>query len=283
MAADAAPLVSSLLMGAAVSGVALAGRAYGVRGLTIVENDLRNKLRLMRRETEHLRLYLLLWLGLMGLTLVVLGFVSGSALLALLLCILMACAPWYLIRRLAQQRRERIELQLADAMVTFSNAVRAGLSMSQSLDILATQCPRPVSDEFRQVVGEYKMGKPLERVLREAKERLRSENFSLFAAALLASRKSGGKLNETVDRIAHSVLEAQRLERKLKVETAQARKSAVYMGLVPVLVLVVYYFVEPENTVRMFTTVPGQIMLSIAILLNLLAYLWARVILSPRI
>jgi Flp pilus assembly protein TadB len=79
------------------------------------------------------------------------------------------------------------------------------------------------------------------------------------------------------------VLEAQRLERKLRVETAQARKSAVYMALVPVLVLVVYYFVEPDNTVRMFTTVPGQVILSISILLNLLAYLWARVILNPRI
>lgn len=283
MAADAAPLLYSALMGAAAGGIALAGHEYGAKTLALVESDLRSKLRAMRRETEHLRLYLLLWLALMGITLVVLGALSGSVLLAVLLCVLMACAPWYLIRRMAQQRRERIELQLADAMVTFSNAVRAGLSMAQSLDILATQCPSPVSQEFRQVVGEYKMGKPLERVLREAKERLRSENFSLFAAALLASRKSGGKLNETVDRIAHSVLEAQRLERKLRVETAQARKSAVYMALVPVLVLVVYYFVEPDNTVRMFTTVPGQIILSIAILLNLLAYLWARVILNPRI
>ena len=45
-------------------------------------------------------------------------------------------------------------------------------------------------------------------------ERLRSENFALFAAAMEASRESGGRLNETVDRIAHSVRELQRLERK---------------------------------------------------------------------
>jgi Flp pilus assembly protein TadB len=187
MAADAGPLLYSVIMGAAVSGIALAGHEYGAKTLALVESDLRSKLRAMRRETEHLRLYLFMWLGLMGVTLLVLGFLSGSVLLAVLLCVLMACAPWYLIRRMAQQRRERIELQLADAMVTFSNAVRAGLSMAQSLDILATQCPSPVSQEFRQVVGEYKMGKPLERVLREAKERLRSENFSLFAAKAAAS------------------------------------------------------------------------------------------------
>jgi tight adherence protein B len=151
------------------------------------------------------------------------------------------------------------------------------------MDILAGQCPRPVSDEFRQIVGEYQMGKPLERTLTEAKERLKSDNFSLFAAALLASRKSGGRLNETVDRIAHSVLELQRLERKISVETAQARRSAIYMAIVPVLLLGVYYFVDPVNTVLLFTTVPGQILLSIAIALVVIAYVWAQIILRPDI
>lgn len=277
------PLIGSALAGLAMGGTVLAGYPYGAQGLDYVENDLSDKLRALRMSTKHVRVYLIAWLILMGLTFAVLGLWIDSLLLAVLFCVLMGCAPWYLIRRLAEQRRERVELQLADAMVTFSNAIRAGLSLAQALDILAGQCPRPVSDEFRQIVGEYKLGKPLERTLREAKERLRSENFSLFAAALLASRRSGGQLNETVDRIAHSVLEAQRLERKLQVETAQARKSAIYMALVPPVILIVYYFVDPVNTVRLFTTFPGQIILCSAILLNVFAYLWARMILNPDI
>ena len=59
---------------------------------------------------------------------------------------------------------------------------------------------------------------------------------------MLASRESGGKLNETVERIAESVREFQRLERKITAETAQARKSAVYMALAPPIILFVYYF-----------------------------------------
>ena len=168
-------------------------------------------------------------------------------------------------------------------MVLFSNGVRAGLSIAQSLDILAEQCPRPVRDEFRQIVSEFNLGKPLEQTLVEAKERLKSENFSLFAAALLASRRSGGRLNETVERIARSVLELQRLERKIQSETAQARKSAVYMAIAPALILVVYYFVDPINTTALFTTVFGQLLLSTAVVFNVAAYLWARYILSPDI
>lgn len=160
---------------------------------------------------------------------------------------------------------------------------RAGLSLAQSLEILAAQCPKPINAEFHQIVAEYKMGKPLEQTLREAKERLRSENFALFAAALLASHESGGRLNETVERIAQSVREMQRVERKILSETAQARKSAVYMALAPAFILVVYYFVDPINTTLLFTEPVGQLLLATALVLNVIAYLWARVILSPDI
>ena len=275
--------LSTGLLGAGVGLGTYFGREYYFQGLDFVERDLGEKLRSLRIGTRRLRAWLILWsIGLVGL-LVGLGYLLDSLAFGLTFAVLLACLPWYVIRRLALSRKEQIESQLADAMVTFSSAIKAGLSLAQAMDILAGQCPRPVSDEFRQIVGEYQMGKPLERTLTEAKERLRSDNFSLFAAALLASRKSGGRLNETVDRIAHSVLELQRLERKIAVETAQARRSAIYMAIVPVLLLGVYYFVDPVNTVLLFTTVPGQILLSIAIALVVIAYVWAQVILRPDI
>jgi tight adherence protein B len=280
---EAQTLLSSVLVGACVGVGAFAGREYYFEGLAYVERDLADKLRALRAPTTNLRTYLILWTAGMAALFVGLGFVLDSFVFGILAAGLVACTPWYLIRRMAEVRRQKIENQLADAMVAFSSAVRAGLSLAQSLDILATQSPRPVCEEFRQIVGEYNMGKPLERTLTEAKERLRSENFSLFAAALLASRKSGGRLNETVDRISRSVLELQRLERKVQVETAQARKSALYMMLAPIIILVVYYFVDPVNTVNLFITFPGQLIVSSAVVLNVVAFVWARKILNPDI
>ena len=193
-----------------------------------------------------------------------------------MVAVFLACAPWYLLRRMAARHRQKIEDQLADAMVMLANAVRAGLSLAQSLEILAAQCPKPINAEFHQIVAEYNLGKPLERTLVEAKQRLQSENFALFAAALLASHESGGRLNETVERIAQSVLELQRLDRKVMSETAQARKSAIYMALAPPVILVVYYFVDPDNTTLLFTQTVGHIVLAAALTLNVIAYFWAR-------
>ena len=165
-----------------------------------------------------------------ALTLVGFWLVLDNLVFGILIGVFLISAPWYLLRRMAERHRQRIEDQLADAMVTLANAVRAGLSLAQSMEILAAQLPKPINAEFHQIVGEYKMGKPLERTLTEARDRLKSENFALFAAAMLASHESGGRLNETVERIAQSVLELQRLERKVMSETAQARKSAIYMA-----------------------------------------------------
>lgn len=276
-------LLCSTIMGVCVGAAAWVARSAAGEALAFVESDLKERLRSLRITTPHLRqwivtwfvavamLFVFLWIGL---DLWVLGFMSATLLLA---------GPWYLVRRLAAIRRQKIEDQLADAMVMFSNGVRAGLSLAQSLELLGQECPRPIKYEFQQIVGEYNLGKPLERTLTEAKQRLRSENFLLFAASLLASRESGGKLNETVERISKSVVELQRLERKVMSETAQARKSAVYMSIIPAFILVTYMYLDPENTRLLFVTFPGQILLSVCIVLNIAAYFWSVKILNADI
>jgi Flp pilus assembly protein TadB len=55
------------------------------------------------------------------------------------------------------------------------------------------------------------------------------------------------------------------------------------MALVPLVILVAYFFVDPVNTTALFVTTVGQVLLSLAVVLNVAAYLWARVILNPDI
>ncbi|MBM4004234.1 MAG: hypothetical protein FJ295_13260 [Planctomycetes bacterium] len=262
---------------------AFAARTSYLEFLESVERDLADRLRSLRIQSSRLRSWINAWLAIAAAMLFGLWIGLDMPVLAVLLGLLLAATPWYIVYRLAKSRRQRIEDQLADALVMFSSGIRAGLSMAQALELLAQECPAPISQEFRQIVGEYNLGKPLERTLSEAKDRLRSENFVLFAAALLASRESGGRLNETVERISRSVVELQRLERKVRSETAQARKSAVYMALAPLFILAVYTFLDPNNVRLLFVTLPGQLILAVCVLLNLAAYLWALRILKADI
>lgn len=248
-----------------------------------IQSNVAEKLRMMRIKSDRLRIFLAGWLYLIVIVFILLWFGNGKPVFAVLAVMLMGPLPWLWLKRMAKERKQKIEDQLASSMTTLSSAIRAGLSLAQSLEILADQSPHPIRLEFQNMYGQYSMGKTLQETLTEAKGRLQSDNFSMFAAAMLASRESGGKLNETVDRIASSVREFQRLERKIDSDTAQARKSAIYMALAPPIILFVYYFVDPINTTRLFTTIPGQVMLSFAVILDVAAWLWARAILTPDI
>ncbi len=276
-------LILCLITGACVTVAAFFGRHAVTSAFDFVEQDLDGRLRALRAKPKRLRAWIHLWSGILVTIVAVIWLATDGLMLALLTGVLLAAGPWYLIRRMATERKQKIEDQLADAMVMFSSSIRAGLSLAQALDLLAMECPKPIQQEFSQIIGEYKMGKPMERALREANERLHSENFALFSAALLASRESGGRLNDTVERISKSVLEMQRLERKLRTETAQARKSAIYMAIIPLLILVVYFFVDPRNSRLLFVTPLGQLVLSMAVIFNLVAYFWAVRILNADI
>lgn len=277
-------LISSLLFGSSIAMLAWAGEPFFTHYLDRTEAAFRDKLKRLRVYPKRLRPTIIAWCMLVLAHFLLMALVFDVPVIGLVLSMLLLGLPWYFLKRWTEQRRELIEDQLADSMVSLSSAIKAGLSLAQALEILAKQSPKPISQEFGQIIAEYQMGKTMERCLDEARERLRSENFALFSAAMQASRESGGKLNETVERIAVSVREMQRLERKVVADTAQARTSAFYMALVPIAILALYYFVvDPINTEKLFTTVIGQLFLCASIVLNVVAYLWARHILNPDI
>jgi tight adherence protein B len=267
-------------------GLAAAAAGWGVMTadggwLDDLERNWANQLRRLRISTSRLRIYLICWLITAAVG-VLLWVGMGSPLFAACAIGLLLSVPWLILRNLAARRHEKIEDQLADAMVSLSSAIRAGLSLPQSLDVLASQCPRPIRDEFQQLHGEYQLGKTLDVCLKEARDRLKSENFALFAAAMEASRQSGGRLNDVVERIAVSVRELHRLERKILAETAQSRRSALYMSLAPGAILAMYWaFLDPASVERLFVETPGQLVLVAAALLNIVAYVWAQSILNP--
>jgi tight adherence protein B len=268
-------------------GLAAAAAGWGVMTadggwLDDLERNWANQLRRLRISTSRLRIYLICWLSITAAVGVLLWVGMGSPLFAACAIGLLLSVPWLILRNLAARRHEKIEDQLADAMVSLSSAIRAGLSLPQSLDVLASQCPRPIRDEFQQLHGEYQLGKTLDVCLKEARDRLKSENFALFAAAMEASRQSGGRLNDVVERIAVSVRELHRLERKILAETAQSRRSALYMSLAPGAILAMYWaFLDPASVERLFVETPGQLVLVAAALLNIVAYVWAQSILNP--
>jgi len=204
----------------------------------------------------------------------------------LLFCVGMGLGYWVpriVIFVLQRQRRQKLNDQLIDGLVTLANGMRAGLNLVQSMKLIEANGAPPISQEFGLMLREFEHGTSVDEVMRRASARIKLHHYRLLFAAMETARVRGGNLPETLDRLGESLREIMRLEEKVKSLTAQNRMSARMMGIMPLVVAVIYYFIEPDWVSALFNDQWGLILLAIALGLNVAGFLWIRKIVTFEI
>ena len=221
-------------------------------------------------------------LGLAGMSLLALiGFsIVPSVLVAAALAAGAAFMPTLILKYLRYRRLYRLEDQLVDGIRTLTSGVRAGLNLIQAMELLARNGVRPISEEFAHLVREYDHGVSLEQAMENAGRRIGSPNYGLVFSALLTHRQRGGDLGETLDRIAESIREIHRLEKRIETLTAPGRTAARWMAAMPLVIIIIFYFIAPEGVKLLFTDPIGKSVLALIVLLNVLGFLWIRKIVN---
>src|SRR5436853_5187434 len=102
------------LMGSAVAMFAYAGDTSYERALAWMEAEFRDKLRKLRISSRHLRRWLIAWSILVLSCFLTFWLIVDSLVFGVLFAGLLLTGPWYILRRMAEHRHEKIEDQLAD-------------------------------------------------------------------------------------------------------------------------------------------------------------------------
>jgi len=224
------------------------------------------------------------WSHVGGVALVVLiGVFLTGPLIGIVLGAVSAMVPYFLIRHLEAKRRSRLEVQLVDGLASMASGVRAGLNLVQSMQLLVTNQSGPIKQEFGQILREYEMGMDLNQAMRQASDRIGSPLYRLTFTAIEMHRLRGGDSGESMDRIAESIREIQRLEGKLDAITAQGRVQANMMAMMAVVIIVMMQVIFPDDTMMLFTMTEGRIILLLAISLIAAGYFWIRKIMQVDI
>lgn len=184
--------------------------------------------------------------------------------------------PGAYVRMLRRRRRAKLEQQLTDTMLTIANGVRANLNLVQSMKLVEQNAPPPVSQEFGLLLREYEHGMAVEDALGSAARRLGSANYRLMFSALQMHRQKGGDLPTLLDRLAESLRELQRLEEKAKTATASGRMAARYMGIMPVVMLLILWVIDREGVELLIRDPRGNIIFGVIFILSFLGFIWIR-------
>jgi len=208
---------------------------------------------------------------------------------AVIMFVVGAVGGWWLPRvvifLLQRRRRDRLNEQLIDGLVTLANGMRAGLNLVQSMRLIEENAEPPISQEFGLMLREFEHGASVDEVMRRASARIKLHHYRLLFAAMQTARVRGGNLPETLDRLGESLREIMRLEEKVRALTAQNKMSAIMMGCMPAVILGIYYLIEPTWVSTLFSRDNdwGLLLLAVAVLLNVTGFLWIRKIVSFEI
>jgi tight adherence protein B len=178
--------------------------------------------------------------------------------------------PQFLITYRAKKYREAFDKVLAESLMTVSSSLKAGLTLHDALLVAAGNSPEPFSREVSRCLREYKFGASTEEGMENLRNRIGTTDSKISFGALIIGSQLGGKLPQILQKIIKTIRERERVEGRLKALTAQGRSQAAILCAAPPLLGVGLYFYDPGKMSLMTDTLLGQVLLGLAIALEVI-------------
>jgi tight adherence protein C len=132
--------------------------------------------------------------------------------------------PNVMVNRLIEDRQKQISRKLPDILDLLVISVEAGLGFEQALDRTCTAVPGALSDEFRRMLHEIRIGSSRADALRAMAERTDVPDLRAFILAMLQADTFG----VSISRLLRAQADEMRTRRRLRAQE-QAQKAPVKM------------------------------------------------------
>lgn len=206
--------------------------------------------------------------------------------MGIVLSIVIGFAGWKLpkpiIDTLIEKRIKDYQNQLVDALNLLGNGLRAGLSLPQSFGMVVDELDAPVSQEFRLVLEQNKIGVPLEECMEDLVKRMPTQDNQMFVTSINILRETGGNLPEVFDTITEVVRERIRLQQKIDTFIAQGKVQAIVISAMPTVMMFFYIASNPDQMKKVFTSGLGIALILGAYVLNIVGYLVIRKVIQIK-
>jgi len=194
-----------------------------------------------------------------------------------------AFLPYSAVSFRRQKRFEKFEELFPEAIDTLARAVRAGHAFTTALEMISNEVAEPLAGEFRKLYEEQKFGMPVRDALMNLTERVPLVDVKFFVTAVMLQRETGGNLAEILDNLSYVIRERFKIQRQVRVHTAQGRLTmALLMAMPPVVVAILAIF-SPDFVHPLFYDYAGHILLVASIALQTTGYFVIRKIIKIQV
>ena len=189
-----------------------------------------------------------------------------------------------LLIQFAGGREKRIfENQLPDTLILLATSLRAGYSLLQAVEAVASEAQEPTSREFGRAMAESRLGLGVVDGMRGIAQRMQSEDFGWAVMAIEIQREVGGNLAEVLQTVADTMRQRNRLRGEIKALTAEGRISAIVLGALPFF-LFAFLFATNRNYLNpLLTRVSGIIAIVVGVVLMVIGVYWLKKIVDIEV
>jgi tight adherence protein B len=180
----------------------------------------------------------------------------GSPIALLIGALIGFMLPRLWLGRRKSGRLNAFNKQLPDTITLLANALRAGSSFLQAIELVVRESRPPISTEFSRVIREVNLGLPFEQALENMVRRVKSDDLELMATAISIQHTVGGNLAEILDSIAYTIRERVRIKGEIRTLTAQQRLSGYVVGFLPIGLAGFLFVAAPSFMEAMFLNPP---------------------------
>ena len=185
-------------------------------------------------------------------------------------------APRFTFSWLAERRKRKINEALPDGLALIAGAMRAGSTFSIAIQALVEEQDGPLGQEFSLLLREQRVGARMEEALDNLAERVQTEEMDLFVSAALIAQEVGGNLSEILQRLSETIRRKLEMEGKIKALTAQGVLQGYVVTALPFMIMLALFFVEPEATKPLFSSLLGWLFLGVIVVLQVIGGITIR-------
>ena len=240
--------------------------------------------RMLERADVQLRTVEFIWITLgAGVLMALLAFLFGTGLIILVaLTVIAGMIPFSVVWLKMRRRLRAFEDELPDLLITIAASLKAGHSFKQGLQAVVDEGHPPANQEFKRVLTEASLGRPMDDALIEMAERMASKNFEFAITAVTIQRQVGGSLATLFDMVADTVRARQQFTRKIRALTAMGRMSAYTLIGIPFFLAGVITLVNRTYMHPLYYSHTGHILILIGFVMMAFGSLILKKIVSFR-
>lgn len=165
--------------------------------------------------------------------------------------------PRQILILLRKRRLRRFNMQLIDTLLSLSNSLKAGFSITQAIEAVVREGENPIAQEFSVFLHETRVGVKFSDALDNMERRVGSVDLTLVVRAIDIARRTGGNLTEILEKISATIRERVRIENRIRTLTAQGRLQGIVVGIMPLVIAAVLAVLDPQLVMPFFHSAYG--------------------------